>query len=98
MSCPFNRSFGGRTPTSARGPLAALLPCLSTLAWHNTAPDCEALLVADFYDNALAAAARRNREPNFPIAASYTFNGNWLGPSFPRMLERIMLNIEAGHP
>jgi hypothetical protein len=54
--------------------------------------------VADFNDNALAAAARRNREPNFPIAASYTFNGNWLGPSFPRMLERIMLNIEAGHP
>ena len=68
----------GQTPWSARGPLAALRPCPPLRPWDTT-PDCEPFLVVDFNDYTRAPDARRNREPNFPIAASYTFNGNWLG-------------------
>src|ERR1039458_7667988 len=58
-SYPFNRSFGGRAPTSARAPLAALLPCLSTLA-RDTTPDCEAFPVGDFNGNARAGYGASN--------------------------------------
>src|ERR1035441_4637584 len=36
-------------------------------------------VVGDFNDNGFAGVTRRNREPNFPIAASDTVNGNWQG-------------------
>src|ERR1039458_2707905 len=58
-----------------RQPHRAVDVLIRTERWLNGT----GFVVGDFNGNAHGGVARRNRETNFPIAASDTFNGNWLG-------------------